>query len=430
MKKKMLVIISSILIFLGVISFGKNLYFKNIIEKELSKSFKQDITIEKAYVNLISNTFILENTYFSKDDIIIKNIKTKMNFKDFLKNKKSFTVDSIIFKNIFFNQNINTTKLSIDKNNISLNDSKITNDKANQFISEIDRQIKGTKGLTTLFKSKFSNENFSQNTSQNLLQFFIENVDFIDVIIQREVNILLEKKIISFSQKSRNFISTLKNSKTSETEIFIKSIVFSGNADNISFNGEFKNINNNLSKNFSIPLNISLTEIDGKGKGQIYGNININKLDANIYIKLESFNVSSFKNINQYISEGIISSEQLLTINGTNINIDGTTNFNNIIFDKDFINKSNKLDHFKKVILNRLINLTQSQDYKLSISSNFSTVTDFVSIKTNLPAQIKRGLISERSTFISFLESELKTEYKNKIEDKKNKIKRFFKNIF
>ncbi|MGL5089224.1 MAG: hypothetical protein ACRC6Z_07255 [Cetobacterium sp.] len=430
MKNKMLVLISSILIFLGVVSFGKNIYFKNIIEKELSKSFKQNITIKKAQLNLISNTFILENTYFSKDDILIKNIKTEMSFKDFFKNKKSFTIDSIIFKDIFFNQNINTTKLSIDKNNISLNDSKITNDKANQFISEIDHQINGINGLTTFFKSTFNKENFSQNTSQNLLQFLIKNVDFIDVIIQREVNILLEKKIISFSQKSKNFLSTLKNDKTNETEILVKSITFSGNIDNISFAGEFKNINSNLSKNISIPLNISLYEIYGEGKGEIYGDLNINKLNANIYIKIFSFNVSSFKNINQYISEGIVTSEQLLTINGTNIYIDGTTNFNKIIFDKNFIDKSKKLDHLKKVILNRLINLTQSQDYKLSISSNFSTVTDFVSIKTNLPAQIKRGLISERSTFISFLESELKIEYKNTIEDKKNKIKNFFKKIF
>ncbi|MGL4946109.1 MAG: hypothetical protein ACRC4X_00350, partial [Cetobacterium sp.] len=151
---------------------------------------------------------------------------------------------------------------------------------------------------------------------------------------------------------------------------------------------------------------------------------------AQIFIKLFNFNIKSFKNLNQYISDATLTSEQLLTVNGTHINIDGTTNFKNPIFDKKFINASTKLDSFKKILLSKLINLAESKDYNLSISSNFSTTTEIVSIKTNLPAEIKRGLISERSTFSSFLEDEIKAESKNIINEKTNKIKSFFKNIF
>ncbi|MGL5356305.1 MAG: hypothetical protein ACRDAQ_07155 [Cetobacterium sp.] len=430
MKNKILVLISGILIFLGVMSFGKNIYFKNIMEKELSRSLKQNITISKADVNLFNNTFVLENIYFTKNDILIKNIKTEMDLKAFFKNKKRFTINSIVFKDIFFSQNIDIKESTLKKNIITLNKPEITNDKADQFIDEIDKQTKGTKGLTTFLKSTFNNETFSKNTSQNLFQFLLKNIDFIDVVIQKEVNILLKNKVVSFSQKSKEFILYLKNFKNNDTEILIENIIFSGNIDNIIFSGEFKNFNSNLSKNNSIPLKFSLAEIDGEGKGEIYGDFNINSLHAQIFIKLFNFNIKSFKNLNQYISDATLTSEQLLTVNGTHINIDGTTNFKNPIFDKKFINASTKLDSFKKILLSKLINLAESKDYNLSISSNFSTTTEIVSIKTNLPAEIKRGLISERSTFSSFLEDEIKAESKNIINEKTNKIKSFFKNIF
>ncbi|MGL5534415.1 MAG: hypothetical protein ACRDB5_00295, partial [Cetobacterium sp.] len=61
MKNKMLVIISSILIFLIILFLGKNIYFKNIITKQLSTSFKQEVTIKKANFSFFNNSFELKN---------------------------------------------------------------------------------------------------------------------------------------------------------------------------------------------------------------------------------------------------------------------------------------------------------------------------------------------------------------------------------
>jgi len=57
MKNKMLVFTSSILIFLIILFWGKNIYFKNIITKQLSTSFKQEVTIKNANFNFFNSSF-------------------------------------------------------------------------------------------------------------------------------------------------------------------------------------------------------------------------------------------------------------------------------------------------------------------------------------------------------------------------------------
>ncbi|MGL4909996.1 MAG: hypothetical protein ACRCZR_03120 [Cetobacterium sp.] len=426
MKNKILISIFSTLVFLLVLNFGANIYLNKIITKQLSESLNEEITIKTTSLNIFNNSLILKDVQFSKKEILVKNIEIKISIKDFLKDKNNFNIDSLNFKNISFINKINF-KNSESNNNI-VSESK--NDKAEQFFDEIDKQIKGSKGLTTFFKSKFNNENFTKNSSENLTDFLIKNVDFVDIIIQNEINAILKSDIESFSKSSKELLSNLRVSKNNEREIYIKSIIFNGNIDNILFKGEFKNINTNLSKNISIPLNLSLNEKNGSGNGKIYGDFNMNTFNANIYIKLFNFNVISFKNINKYLSNGVLDSEQLLSINGNNIVIDGTTNLNNIIFDRETIEKSKKLDKFKKIIFNKIIDLVETSDSDLSVFSNFSTKNKIITVKTTIPNTLKKELSSNRLTFSSFLENELKGEYKNNLEEGKNKLKNFFKNIF
>ncbi|MGL4988686.1 MAG: hypothetical protein ACRC5F_05545 [Cetobacterium sp.] len=420
MKNKILTSIFSALVFLLVLNFGTNIYLNKIITKQLSEVLNEEIIIKKTSLNIFNNSLTLKDVQFSKKEILIKNIKVKMSIKDFIKDKNNFNIDSLNFENINF-------KNSKSNNNI-VSESK--NDKAEQFFDEIDKQIKGSKGLSTFFKSKFNNENFTKNSSENLTNFLIKNVDFVDSIIQSEINTILKTDIESFSKLSKEFLSSLKISKSNEHEIFIKSIIFNGNIDNVLFKGEFKNISTNLSKNSSIPLNLSLNEKNGSGNGQIYGTFNTYTFDANIYIKLFNFNVMSFKNINKYLSNGVLNSEQLLSISGYNITIDGTTNLNNIIFDRETINSANKLDKLKKVLLNKIVDLLETNESNLNIFSNFSTKNKIITIKTTIPNTLKKELSSNRLAFNSFLENELKGEYRHNLEEGKNKLKNFFKNIF
>ena len=419
-------------------SIRKNIYFKRILEKELSKSLKQNVTIKKANLNILSNSFKLENTIFEKDKIQITHLYTEMSFKEFLKDKKNFTIESIDIKDIIFinqsevssstNSKDETITTKFPEHNISAK-SEIKNEKTSQFLNEIDKQIKNDGGLSNIFNSALNKENFSKNMSNNLTNFLIKNADFIDIILQTEINSHLKNRINSFSKNSKEFIYKIKI-KNNENNILIKNISFSGSNNNIKFLGNFKNFNTDFSKNILLPINITLSEINGNGEGKIYGDLNSNTLSGNIYMKLNNFKATSFNNINTYLSDGNINSEQIININGEIIKIDGTTEISHIQINKSTIQNSNSLDNFKKNILNEFIRLTETKEYNLKVYNNFSTNTNFINIKTTLPEEIRRTLINNRVTFNDFLENQLKNQYKNSFEEKKNKVKNFFKNIF
>ena len=421
MKNKMLVFMSSILIFLTILFFGKNIYFKNIITKQLSTSFKQEVTIKNANFNFFNNSFELKKLSLLEYNLSIENVKCKMDFKTFLKSRNNFTINDLNLTGISFNNN----SISIPSTNIST-----SNEKTTEFLKEIDDKIQFDKNLSKFFSSSFNRDSFSKTLSNNLINFLIQNTDYIDIIIQKEVNIQFKEQINNFSKKTKDLLLKIKDNNNLEKNknIFIENISFSGKISKIDFNGSFKNFNTNLSKNISLPLNIFLSHENGNGK--IYGDINTNTLVGNIYISLSNFNVHSFYKANNYISNGALSSEQLISISGETLKIDGTTIIDNIKLNKDFLLSSPNLDDIKKNILEELIKLTENNYHNISITNHFSNNIDIVTIKTSIPSEVKRTLINNREIFSVFLENQLKNKYENNLKEKKNKIKNFFKNIF
>lgn len=421
MKNKMLVFTSSILIFLIIFFWGKNIYFKNIITKQLSTSFKQEVTIKKANFSFFNNSFELKNLSLIEYNISIEKVECKMDFKTFFKSKNNFTINNLTLNGISFNNNSISSPLTNTNN---------SNEKTTEFLKEIDNKIQFDKNLSKFFSSSFNKDNFSKTLSNNLINFLIQNTDYIDVIIQKEINIQFKEQINNFSKKTKDLLLKIKNHNNLEknTNIFIENISFSGKISKIDFNGSFKDFNTNLSKNISLPLNIFLSHENGSGK--VYGDINTNTLVGNIYVSLSNFNVHSFYKVNNYISNGTLSSEQLISISGETLKIDGTTIIDNIKLNKDFILNSPKLDDIKKNILEELIKLTENNYHTLSITNHFSNNTDIVTIKTSIPNEVKRTLINNRELFSVFLENQLKNKYENNLKEKKNRIKNFFKNIF
>lgn len=421
MKNKMLVLTSSILIFLTILFLGKNIYFKKIITKQLSTSFKQEVTIKNANFNFFNNSFELKKLSLLEYNLSIENVKCKMDFKAFFKSKNNFTINDLNLTGISFNNNSE----SIPTTNIGN-----SNEKTTEFLKEIDNKIQFDKNLSKFFSSSFNKDNFSKTLSNNLINFLIQNTDYIDVIIQKEVNIQFKEQINHFSKKTKDLLLKIKDNNNLENNnnIFIENISFSGKISKIDFNGSFKNFNTDLSKNVSLPLNIFLSHENGNGK--IYGDINTNTLVGNIYVSLSNFNVHSFYKINNYISNGTLSSEQLISISGETLKIDGTTIIDNIKLNKDFLLSSPNLDDIKKNILEELIKLTENNYHTLSITNYFSNNIDIVTIKTSIPSEVKRTLINNRELFSVFLENQLKNKYENNLKEKKNKIKNFFKNIF
>lgn len=421
MKNKMLVIVSSILIFLIILFWGKNIYFKNIITKQLSASLKQEVIIKNANFNFFNNSFELKKLSLPKYDILIEKVECKMDFKTYLKSRDNFTINNLNLIGIEFNDNL----LSASPN--STND---INEKTNEFLKEVDNKIELDKNLSKFFSSSFNKDNFSKTLSNNLIDFLIQNSDYIDVIIQKEINIQFKDQINNFSKKTKDILIKLKenNSLKKSKNILIKNVSFSGRILKIDFNGSFKDFNTDLSKNKTLPINISLSHGDGIGK--IYGNINTNTLIGDIFINLSNFNIKSFSKLNNYISDGTLSSEQLISISGETLKIDGTTIIDNISLNKEFILNSAKLDDIKKNILKELINLTENNYHTLSIMNNYSNNLDLITIKTSIPNEFRRTLVVNRELFSSFLENQLKNKHENTFNEKKNRIKNFFKNIF
>lgn len=426
MKNKILVFLSSVFILFAIFTFGKNIYLKKIIKEKLSIALQQPIEIKKANISLLNNSFSLKDVLLTKDNIIVKNISVKMNFKEFIKNNNNFIIDNLTLSEITLEKISNNENLDQSKIQNSLQE----NDKASEYIKEIDKKINAQDNLSKFFKVNFDKDNFSKSISDGLIDFLIKNVDYIDLIIQKEINRKLNKKIIFFNARSKEILNNLKNynHSNSKNNILIKNVSFTGNILNINFSGNFKNFNTNLTKNTSLPVNIKLSQ--NEGIGDIYGDINTNNLTANIYIKLSNVNTNSLSLFNKYLSHGILSSEQVIKVYGNNISIDGNISLDKISINKEFLINSNKLDNIKKSILLEIINLSEKNYSSFKLSNNFTNNSEFISIKTNIPEEIKSTLISNRSTFSNFLQRQLKDQYKGEFEDKKNKIKNFFKNIF
>ena len=426
MKKKILAILSSVLLLLAFLFFGQNIYFKNTIEKHMSISLKQKVSIKRATLNIFNNSFELKDTVLLKDNILIDSIQCQMNFKEFLKNRDNFTIDNLNITGITLDSDLKTG----DNSSLTPNEVEFNNEKTTEFLKEIDKKIQFENNLSKFFKSSFNRDNFSKTLSNNLIDFLIKNVDYIDIIIQKEFNLKFKKQIAYFSERSKEILTSIKNSANLDTNsnILIKNISFNGSLLDIKFHGTLKNLNTNLSKNMSLPIDISLSQGDSIGK--IYGDINTKLLIGNIYINLYNFNIESFKKINNYVLSGSFSSEQLITISGETLKIDGTSKIDNLKLNRDFILESQKLDEIKKNILKEIINLTEQKYHTLTVSNNFSNNMEIVTIKTSIPMEVKRTLIVNRQSFNDFLESQLKSKYENTVKEKKNKIKNFFKNIF
>lgn len=392
----------------------------------MSISLKQKVSIKRATLNIFNNSFELKDTVLLKDNILIDSIQCQMNFKEFLKNRDNFTIDNLNITGITLDSDLKTG----DNSSLTPNDVEFNNEKTTEFLKEIDKKIQFENNLSKFFKSSFNRDNFSKTLSNNLIDFLIKNVDYIDIIIQKEFNLKFKKQIAYFSERSKEILTSIKNSANLDTNsnILIKNISFNGSLLDIKFHGTLKNLNTNLSKNMSLPIDISLSQGDSIGK--IYGDINTKLLIGNIYINLYNFNIESFKKINNYVLSGAFSSEQLITISGETLKIDGTSKIDNLKLNRDFILESQKLDEIKKNILKEIINLTEQKYHTLTVSNNFSNNMEIVTIKTSIPMEVKRTLIVNRQSFNDFLESQLKSKYENTVKEKKNKIKNFFKNIF
>ncbi|MEG2437034.1 MAG: hypothetical protein RSA57_00440 [Cetobacterium sp.] len=424
MRKKITLLLSISTIFLGCFIVGKDFYIKSILTKNLSKTFKQDVTITYAHLSILSQKISLKNTTFNKTGISIKNANFDINFKDFFNssdlNIKTLNLDSI-----------SLVEKSKNKDTLEAPKSEpLVDDSVEVFFKEIERKTSIKDNFSRIFSSNFDKSKVVNSVSENLMNFLLNNTDYIDVIIQKETNLILKDDISKISIFYKEFMQNLENEKFNPTikrEITIDRLNFNGNINNFSFDGNIENLTNNFSKATSLPIIINISQ--GDAKGQIFGNINLNLLNSSLYLKFFNFDLNRFPILSKYVLQGNISFVEVININRSMISINGSSDISNLIIKKDSIIDDLKTNNLNKEILNSIITASESNLNKITISNNFSTTSNIIGIKTSLPGQFRGALIKNRTELTKAFEKTIETHYNDSFQKKKNSFKNFFKNI-
>lgn len=424
MRKKITLLLSISTIFLGCFIVGKDFYIKSILTKNLSKTFKQDVTITYAHLSILSQKISLKNTTFNKTGISIKNANFDINFKDFFNssdlNIKTLNLDSI-----------SLVEKSKNKDTLEAPKSEpLVDDSVEVFFKEIERKTSIKDNFSRIFSSNFDKSKVVNSVSENLMNFLLNNTDYIDVIIQKETNLILKDDISKISIFYKEFLQNLENEKFNPTikrEITIDRLNFNGNINNFSFDGNIENLTNNFSKATSLPIIINISQ--GDAKGQIFGNINLNLLNSSLYLKFFNFDLNRFPILSKYVLQGNISFVEVININRSMISINGSSDISNLIIKKDSIIDDLKTNNLNKEILNSIITASESNLNKITISNNFSTTSNIIGIKTSLPGQFRGALIKNRTELTKAFEKTIETHYNDSFQKKKNSFKNFFKSI-
>lgn len=424
MRKKITLLLSISTIFLGCFIVGKDFYIKSILTENLSKTFKQDVTITYAHLSILSQKISLKNTTFNKTGISIKNADFDINFKDFF-NSSDLNIKTLNLDNVSLIEN--------SKNRGTLEETKnepLVDDSVQAFFKEIERKTSIKDNFSRIFSSNFDKSKVVSSASENLMNFLLSNTDYIDVIIQKEINLILKDDISKISIFYKEFMQNLENEKFNPTVkriITINRLNFNGNINNFSFDGNVENLTNNFSKATSLPIIVNLSQADAKG--QIFGNINLKDLNCSLYLKLFNFDLNRFPILSKYVLQGNISFVEVININRSMISINGSSDISNLIIKKDSIIDNLKTNDLNKGILNSVITASESNLNKITISNNFSTASNIIGIKTSLPGQLRGSLIKNRTELTKAFEKTIETYYNDSFQEKKNSFKNFFKSI-
>lgn len=421
--KKTAITLTTIILIIVAIIFAKDIYFKNIVQKELSKSLDQEVTLSYAHLGLISQDISLSDIKLKKDGINIKNINFDISIKDLLNNKK-ISIKHLNMDDITFSKKQTVSKIENNKKKSDVN-TNVTK----EFFKELTNNIAVEKNISNIFSGSFNIDKISGSLSDNLVNFLINNADYIDIILEKELNLSLENNLIKFKT---NFSQTLLKLETlkeipQEYSINIKNTTFNGTYLDFNFNGDIKDINNNFNSNAPINFEIIFTQKDSTGT--IVGNANLNTLTANLAIKAPKIYLSSFTNLKNYINNGNMSLDYNFNINNSNLFVQGTSSLFNIDLNKDNIINSLNTNKLNKKITKEILVLGEENIKTFSATTKYSTEYNTIKLKTSLPEQLRSTLINNKNILNKEFTKTIEEHYDGVIEEKKKNITNIFENF-
>lgn len=431
MKKKLLIPFSIIIgIFIALI-FIKDFSLKYIIEKEASKALNEKVSIGYAHLSLLSQDITLTDLDLPKEKIVINKVKLDFNIFNIL-NKKQINIKNLNIENISFIKNKSKNE---DIKIIPKKQNKTTNNKvSNVFFSQLTKEVALENNISDIFSGNFSSKTVTKNLSNNFFNFLIKNTDYVDIILEKQLNKKIKNNLIEFNEKYLNLISKLEKLKDQtppKYQLNINNTTFSGDINSIQFNGNIKNISNDFNKSISMPLTINFTQ--NKISGKLYGDFNLYTLIGKFYLDIPNINLNKLNISKNFIKQGSLSIKQNISINNRNINIAGDTKISNLLLNKEVLINSIDTTSLNRELLLKTLDFVDLNITSFSANTNYSNQNNFITLKTSLPEQLKGILIRNKEILRSDISKTIENHYKEVIKEKKNSINNFlnkFKDIF
>lgn len=416
MRKLVVIILGIILIGLGVV-VGKDFYFKSILTKELAKNYGDKISIGYAHIGLINKNIEIKNIRI-ENKIAIENITSDISIFEILKNNE-----------------ININQVNIDGIDIKL-EKVATVDNQNEnytrsFINEMNKKVDLKDNILNMIGNMFGEEKIYDILSENLIDFLINHIDYIDVVAEKKINDSLKEEKEKLNNDYLEFVKFLENgffNPIAGKNIFIKDIVINGTVLKTPFSGKIQNVTNDLNKVKNIPINFLMR--DKNTEISIDGEFDPKNIVGNIYIKAPALYLYNWSEFDKYFKKGVVSCDQQIRLNRNSLDLSGRIQINDILLNKENLINEKGITELDKVVLNRVLNIAEKNIRQITVNDEYTTLIDEIKIKTTIPADIKNALVKDKGNIKKEISGDVDRYYSNYVQEKKKNIGDFFKNIF
>ncbi|WP_286033627.1 hypothetical protein [Fusobacterium necrogenes] len=252
-------------------------------------------------------------------------------------------------------------------------------------------------------------------------------INDLDSIINYYLNEIYGDEIKDIVVKYRNVMREIELRKDEDVklqdiwEVFIEEVTVSSKVYGIELKGEVKNISSRLSKN-KTNIEIYLTADSDTSHGEIYGYVDLNKIQGKINTKISNFNFKDLKEmeiLHRYVEAGEASLEKEIVLSRDNIDIIGNVEIQDMSLNSDEITgKLNIASPLLKAMIKPLLKDLKSGN----IGYSYNSLDGKLVIKSDLSQEIMNILNDKDGSVKKKIIKDMIKEGKEEIEDYNNTL--------
>lgn len=252
-------------------------------------------------------------------------------------------------------------------------------------------------------------------------------INDLDSIINYYLNEIYGDEIKDIVVKYRNVMREIELRKDEDVklqdiwEVFIEEVTVSSKVYGIELKGEVKNISSRLSKN-KTNIEIYLTADSDTSHGEVYGYVDLNKIQGKINTKISNFNFKDLKEmeiLHRYVEAGEASLEKEIVLSRDNIDIIGNVEIQDMSLNSDEITgKLNIASPLLKAMIKPLLKDLKSGN----IGYSYNSLDGKLVIKSDLSQEIMNILNDKDGSVKKKIIKDMIKEGKEEIEDYNNTL--------